>query len=152
MYLDFILEVRNESKFIFLKEVKLEESRWKISYVFNKKCQLQPENNFTLKRKNIHSWICSSRFLNLRTHYVYHSTLCCSWDEMGMIILQHKHKKILGFKARVRYRLFNLQNGISYNSRQLYDYKHLLAFRRKFIKPQLMNGKPPGSIHACQPS
>jgi hypothetical protein len=28
----------------------------------------------------------------------------------------------------------------------------LLVFQRKYMKPELMNGTPPGSINACHPS
>jgi hypothetical protein len=28
----------------------------------------------------------------------------------------------------------------------------LLVFSRKYMKPKLMNGTPPGSIHECHPS
>jgi metal-dependent hydrolase (beta-lactamase superfamily II) len=47
--------------------------------------------------------------------------------------------------------------GISCDSRQLYDSKwtfhsSVTFISRKCMKPELMNGTPPGSIHVCHPS
>jgi len=70
------LAVRNGIKNQFAREIKIMEgSGWKISYIIIfKKFQLQPLKVFTLKNEELHSWISSSVFLNLRTHYVHHST------------------------------------------------------------------------------
>ena len=79
-------------------------------------------------------------------------------DKTGITIVQHKHTKILGLKGKrqisslqsaERGSLVTVVNCMSPNEHFI---PPLLAFPRKNMKQELMNGTPPGSIHACHPS
>jgi len=79
-------------------------------------------------------------------------------DETGITILQHKHTKILGLKGK--YQISSVQTPergplvkvLKCVSPSGHFIPPLLVFRRKYMKPELMNGTPPGSIHACHSS
>jgi len=75
-------------------------------------------------------------------------------DETGITIVQHKHTKILGLKEKrqissvqsaERETLVRVVNRMSPTAQFI---PPLLKFPRKYMKPELMNGKPPESIHA----
>jgi len=79
-------------------------------------------------------------------------------DETGITIVQHKHTKILGLKGKrqiscvqsaERGSLVTVVNCMIPNGHFI---PTLLVFPRKYMKPDLMNCTPPGSIHACHPS
>jgi hypothetical protein len=79
-------------------------------------------------------------------------------DETGITIVQHKHTKILGLNGkRHRSSLQSAERGsvvpvVACMSPTASFIPPLLAFPRKTMKQELMNGTPPGSIHACHPS
>jgi len=69
------------------------------------------------------------------------------------------HTKILGLKGKHQISsvqsaewgpLVTLVNGVSPTGH--FYIPPLLVFPRKYMKQELMNGTPPGSIHACHPS
>jgi len=79
-------------------------------------------------------------------------------DKTGITIVQHKHTEILGLKGKrqisslqsaERGSLVTVVNCISPTGHFI---PPLLVFPRKNMKQELMNGTPPGSIHACHPS
>jgi len=79
-------------------------------------------------------------------------------DKTGITIVQHKHTKILGLKGKrqisslqsaERGSLVTVVNCISPTGHFI---PPLHVFPRKNMKQELMNGTPPGSIHACHPS
>ena len=79
-------------------------------------------------------------------------------DETGITIVQHKHMKILGLKGKRQ--ISSVQSAergslvrvVKCMSPTGHSIPPLLVFPRKYMKPELMNGIPPGSIHACHPS
>jgi len=79
-------------------------------------------------------------------------------DETGITIVQHKPTKILGLKDKrqissvqsaERGSLVTVDKCVSPTGHFI---PTLFAFTRKYMKHELMNGTPPGSIHACHPS
>ena len=79
-------------------------------------------------------------------------------DETGITILQHKHTKLLGLKGKRQISsLHSSERGslltfIICMSPTGHFIPPLLVFQRKNVKQEMMNGTPPGSIHACHPS
>jgi hypothetical protein len=79
-------------------------------------------------------------------------------NETGITIVQHKHKKILGLKSKHQI------SSVQFADRGFLVtvvtcmiptgpfIPPLLVFTRKYIKLEMMNGTPLGSIHACHPS
>jgi hypothetical protein len=76
-------------------------------------------------------------------------------DETGITIVQHKHTKILGLKGRRQISsLQSTERGsvvtvVSCMSPTGHFIPPLLVFPRKNMEQELMDGTPPGSIHAC---
>jgi len=79
-------------------------------------------------------------------------------DETGITILQHKHMKILSLKGKRQISsvqsaeqasIVTAVNCMIPNGQFI---PPLLVFPRKYMKPELMNGTPPESNHACHPS
>jgi len=79
-------------------------------------------------------------------------------DETWITIVQHKHTKILGLKGKrqissvqsaERGSLVTVVKCMIPNGHFI---PPLLVFPGKYMKPELMNGTPPGSIHAWHPS
>jgi hypothetical protein len=79
-------------------------------------------------------------------------------DETGITIVQHKHTKILGLKGKrwissvqsaERGSLVTVVNCVIPNGHFI---PPVLVFLRRYMKPELGNGTPPGSIHAFHPS
>jgi hypothetical protein len=76
-------------------------------------------------------------------------------DKTGIYIVQHKHMKILGLKGKRQ--ISSVQSAdrgslvkiLTCLSPTEHFIPPLLLFPRKYIKEELMNGTPPGSIHAC---
>ena len=81
-----------------------------------------------------------------------------NYDETGITIVQHKHTKILGLKSKRQ--ISSVQSADQGSLVTFVDplsptghvIPPFLVFPRKYIKPELMNGTPPGSIHACHSS
>jgi len=79
-------------------------------------------------------------------------------DKTGITIVQHKHMKILGMKGKRQISSLqpaergSLVTVINCMSPTGHFIPPLLVFTRKNMKQELMNGTPPGSIHACHPS
>jgi len=79
-------------------------------------------------------------------------------DETGITIVEHKHTKILGLKGKRRISSVHsaerwyLVTVVNCKSPTGQFIRPLIAFPRKYMKPELMNSTPPGSIHACHPS
>ena len=75
-------------------------------------------------------------------------------DETGITIVQHRHMKILGLKGKRQ--ICSVQSAergslvtvVTCISPTEHFIPPLLVFPRKNMKPELMNGTPPGSIHA----
>jgi len=76
-------------------------------------------------------------------------------DKTGITIVQHKHTKILGLKGKrqissvqstERRSPVTVVNRISPIGQFI---PPLLVFPRRYMKPELMNGTPPGSIRSC---
>jgi hypothetical protein len=75
-------------------------------------------------------------------------------DETCITIVQHKHTKILGLKGKRQ--LFSVQSAergflvtvVNCMIPNGHFIPPLLVFPGKYMKPELMNGTPPGSIHA----
>jgi hypothetical protein len=81
-----------------------------------------------------------------------------NFDETGITIVQHKHMKILGLKGKrqissvqsaERGSLVTVVNPVSPTGHFILP---LPVFPRKYTKPELMHGTPPGSNHVCHPS
>ena len=81
-----------------------------------------------------------------------------NFDAIGITIVQHKHMKILGLKGKrqissvqsaERGSLVTVDKSVSPTGHFI---PPLLVFPRKYMKPELMHGTPPGSIYACLPS
>jgi len=79
-------------------------------------------------------------------------------NETGITIVEHKHTKMLGLKGKrqisslssaERGSLVTVINCVSPNGHFI---PPLLVFPIKNLKQELMNGTPPGSVHACRPS
>ena len=78
-------------------------------------------------------------------------------DETGTTIVQHKHTKILGLKGK--HQISSLQSAewgslvtvTTCMSPTGHFVPPLFVFPRKNMKQELINGTPPGSIHACHP-
>jgi len=81
-----------------------------------------------------------------------------NFDETGITVVQHKHAKILGSKGKRQ--ISSVQSAerrslvtvVNRMSPTVQFSPSLLVFPRKYMKPELMNGTPPGSIHVCHPS
>jgi hypothetical protein len=79
-------------------------------------------------------------------------------DESGINIVQHKHTKILELKGKRQISSLqpadrgSLVTVVNCTSPTGHFIPPLLVFPRKYMKQELMNGAPPGSIHACHPS
>ena len=79
-------------------------------------------------------------------------------DKTGITIIQHKHTKILRLKGKRK--ISSLQSAergslmtvVNCTSPIGHFIPPLFVFPRKNMKQELMNGTPPGSIHACHPS
>jgi len=79
-------------------------------------------------------------------------------DETGITNVQHKHTKILGLKGKRQ--ISSLQSAdrgslvsvVNCMSPTGHFIPTLLVIKRKYMKHELMNDIPPGSIHACHPS
>ena len=79
-------------------------------------------------------------------------------DKTGITIVQQKHTKILGFKGKRQ--ISSVQSAepgslvtvVTCMSPTVHFIPPLLVFPRKNMKQEVMNGTPPGSIHACHPS
>ena len=79
-------------------------------------------------------------------------------NEMGITTVQHKHTKILGLKGKGQ--ISSVQSAergslvtvVTCLSPTGHIIPPLLVFPRKIMKEELMNGTPPGSIHACHSS
>jgi len=77
--------------------------------------------------------------------------------ETGITILRHKHTKILGLKGKLQ--ISSVQSAergplvtvVNCMSPTGHFVPPLLVFPRKYMKPELTNDTPPGSIHACHP-
>ena len=92
--------------------------------------------------------------------YTIQNTLATLYncDEMGITFVQHKHTKILGLKGKRQ--ISSVQSAdqgslvtvVNCMSPTRHFILPLLLFPRKNMKQELMNGTPPGSIHACHPS
>jgi len=79
-------------------------------------------------------------------------------DKTGITIAQHKHMNILGLKGKCqissvqsaeRGSLVTIVKRMSSIGQFI---PPLLVFPRQYMKPELMNGTLPGSVHACHPS
>jgi hypothetical protein len=76
-------------------------------------------------------------------------------DETGIAIVQHKHTKILGLNDKRQ--ISSVQSAergplvtvVRCASPSGHVIPPLLVFPRKYMKPELMNGTPPVSVHAC---
>jgi len=76
-------------------------------------------------------------------------------DETVITIVQHKHTKILGSNGKRQ--ITSVQSAergplvtvVKCVSPSGHFIPPLLVFPRKYMKPELMNGTPPGSVHAC---
>jgi len=79
-------------------------------------------------------------------------------DETCITILQHKHTKILGSKGKCQISSVqsaeqgSLVTAVNCKIPNGHFIPPLFVFPRKYMKPELMNGTPPGSIHAHHPS
>jgi hypothetical protein len=77
-------------------------------------------------------------------------------DETGINIVQHKRMKILRLKSKRQTSSVHsaewrsLVTVVNCMSPTRHFIPPLLVFQRKYTKPELMNGTPPGSIHAFQ--
>jgi hypothetical protein len=71
--------------------------------------------------------------------------------ETGITTVQHKHTKILGLKCKRQISSFQSTEVtvVSCMSPTGHFIPPLLVFPRKNMEQELMNGTPPGSIHAC---
>ena len=79
-------------------------------------------------------------------------------DKTGITTVQHRQTKILGLKGKRQISsvqsadwgsLVTVVNCMIPNGHFI---PPLLVFARKYMKQELMNGTPPGSIHACHPT
>jgi len=76
-------------------------------------------------------------------------------DETCITIVQRKHTKISGLKGKRQ--ISSVQSAdrgslvtvVTYLSPTGHFIPPLLVFPRRYMKPELMTGTPPGSIHAC---
>ena len=79
-------------------------------------------------------------------------------DETGITIVQHKHTKVLGLKGKRQISsVQSVDRGsvvtvVTCMSPTGHLIPPLLVFPSIYMKQELMNGSPPGSIHACHPS
>jgi len=79
-------------------------------------------------------------------------------EETGINIVQHQHLKVLGLKGNCQVSSVqttaqgSLVTVINCRRPTGHFIPLLLVFPRKFMKPEVMNGTPPGSIHAFHPS
>jgi hypothetical protein len=81
-------------------------------------------------------------------------------DKTDITVVQHKHTKIL--RLKFKHNVFFVQTAerkslVTFvNCTRMSPTGHFihssLVFPRKYIKPELMNDTPPGSIHKCHPS
>jgi hypothetical protein len=75
-----------------------------------------------------------------------------------MTIVQHKYMKILGLKGKHQEssvqtaELGSLGTVVNCMRPTGYFIPLLVVFPRKYMKPELMNGTPLGSLHTCHPS
>jgi len=76
-------------------------------------------------------------------------------DKTDITIVQHKHTKILGLKGKRQ--IYSVQSAdrgslltvVICLSPTGHFIPPLLVFPRKYMKQEMMNDSPPGSIHAC---
>jgi hypothetical protein len=79
-------------------------------------------------------------------------------NETGITIEEHKHTKMLGLKGKCQTSsLPSAERGclvtvVTCMSTNEHFIHLLLVFPRNSMKQELMNGTPPGPIHACHPS
>jgi hypothetical protein len=76
-------------------------------------------------------------------------------DKTGITIVLHKHTKILGLKGKRQISSVQFADRgspvtvVTCFSPTGHFILPLLVFPRKYMKSELMNGSPPGSIHTC---
>ena len=135
----------------------MEESGCKISYVVIKKFLLV----FTLRARGLNLESAAQFFLiyDPAMDTIQHNPArLYNCDETGITIVQHKHTKILGLKEKCQ--ISSVQSAdqgslvtvVTCLSPTGHFIPPLLVFTRKYMKQELMNGTPPGSIQACHPS
>ena len=107
-------------------------------------------------------WISSSVFFEIYEPAMYtiqhNPARLYNCNEMGITTVQHKHTKILGLKGKGQ--ISSVQSAergslvtvVTCLSPTGHIIPPLLVFPRKIMKEELMNGTPPGSIHACHSS
>ena len=90
------------------------------------------------------------------THTIQHNPArLYSCDETGISIVQHKHMKILGVKGKCQISSVQPANRrslvtvVTCLSPTGHFIPLLLVFPRKYMKQELTNDTPPGSIHVC---
>jgi len=120
------------------------------------KCRLCPvfasyTEAFSLRLRSKHE--------KLAMYTIYHDLArLYNCKETGINIVQHQHLKILGLKGNCQVSSVpaTAQGSLVIVVNCMRPTGHfiplLLVFPRKCMKPEVMNGKPPGSIHVCHPS
>jgi hypothetical protein len=115
--------------------------------------QLQPLKDFTLKSEGLQSCISSSVFLNLRSRYVHHkhnpARLQLRRNRRHYCTAQTREnfrikRQISSVQSAERGPLVTVVNCMSPTGHFILP---LPVFPRKYMKPELMNGTPSGSIH-----
>jgi hypothetical protein len=83
---------------------------------------------------------------------IHHNpAILCNCDETGITVVQHRHTKILGLKGKRQ--IFSVRSAergslvtvVNCMSPHGHFIPPLLAFPRKYMKPELMNDTPPGT-------
>ena len=140
----------------------LEGVGWKNSYVVIKKFQLQPLKVYTFEERGV-------SLLNQQLSiFKSKNPLCTPFKiilqdftiatKPASLLYSTKNTKILGLYGKGQIssvqsaELRSLVTFVNCMSPTGHFIPPLPVFPRKYMKPELMNGTPPGSTHACHPS
>ena len=162
MRLAYQLPVRNGIKNLFCKRNEKAGRKWlKIFICHHPQISVRTPKDLSLSRsRGFTPESVAEFFFNLRTRsgHQHNPARLYNCDETGISIVQNKHMKILGLKGK--HQITSLQSTergslvtvVTCMSPTGQFIPPLLAFPRKNLKQDLMNGTPPGSIHACHSS
>jgi hypothetical protein len=158
MRLAYQISVRTRIKNKFCKK---NEKAWKKMV---EKCSTSPSRHFSLKPRcsfipkcgRLHSWICRQNFSK---------SMNALWTPFNLILRRDWHRYCTAqthenFRIEKQTSDIVLQSAdrgslvevVTWMSPAGHFVSPFIVFRRKNMKQQLMNGTPPGPIHAYHPS
>lgn len=161
--LAFQLALKNGIKTPFSKEKESAGRKWLKNFLRrNPQLSIRTPQGLSLSRAKSFTPEAVARFFDLfepAMEIIKHSpNRLYNCDETGVTVVQHKHTKIIGLKGKRQ--ICGLQSAergclttvVTCTNAIGHYVPPLIIFPRKNMKPELMDGMPPGSIFACHPS